>query len=65
MSFAGRTVVVTGGSGAVGSVVSRRFVEVGARTVIAAGRVPPREADIRALGGRGAALVFREADVDR
>ena len=55
MSFAGRTVVVTGGSGAVGSVVSRRFVEVGARTVIAAGRGPPRGAGSPAGGGGGGA----------
>lgn len=40
MSFTGRTVVVTGGSGAVGRVASRRFAEAGAR-VIVADRVPP------------------------
>lgn len=63
MSFAGRTVIVTGGSGAIGSVVSRRFTEAGAQAVVVADRLPPHEADVRALGGRGAALAFHETDV--
>ena len=44
MSFAGKTVVVTGGSGAVGRVASRRFAEAGAQVVVADMAPPPDEA---------------------
>ena len=43
MSYAGKTVVVTGGSGAVGRVASRRFAEAGARVVVADVTPPPGE----------------------
>ncbi len=54
MSFAGKTVVVTGGSGAVGRVASRRFAEAGAQVVVADMAPPPDEAG---------AVVYRETDV--
>ncbi len=54
MSFSGRTVVVTGGSGAVGRVASRRFVEAGAQVVVADTAPPPDEAG---------AVVYHETDV--
>ena len=54
MSFSGRTVVVTGGSGAVGRVASRRFAEAGAQVVVADMAPPPDEAG---------AVVFHETDV--
>ena len=54
MSFSGRTVVVTGGSGAVGRVASRRFAEAGAQVVVADMAPPPGEAG---------ALAYHEADV--
>ncbi len=44
MSYAGKTVVVTGGSGAVGRVASRRFAEDGAQVVVADMAPPPTEA---------------------
>ena len=54
MSFSGRTVVVTGGSGAVGRVASRRFAEAGAQVVVADMAPPPGEAG---------AVAYRETDV--
>ncbi|MDE2837819.1 MAG: SDR family NAD(P)-dependent oxidoreductase [Chloroflexota bacterium] len=54
MSFTGKTVVVTGGSGAVGRVASRRFVEAGARVVVADMAPPPDEAG---------AVVYHETNV--
>lgn len=54
MSYSGRTVVVTGGSGAVGRVASRRFAEAGARVVVADMTPPPDEAG---------AVVYHETDV--
>lgn len=62
MDFTGKTVIVTGGSGAIGSVVARRFVEAGGRVVIA-DRVPPRGEEVGALGDRAKALSYRETDV--
>ena len=62
MDFAGKTVVVTGGSGAVGSVTVRRFTQAGAN-VIVADQAPPRDADVAALGERTASVSFRETDV--
>ena len=62
MTFTGQTVVVTGGSGAVGSVVVRRFAEAGARVVVA-DRVPPRAEDTAALGDAAQAVAFHETDV--
>ena len=55
MSFSGKTVVVTGGSGAVGRVASHRFAEAGAQVVVA-DRVPPQAKD-------AAALAYHETDV--
>ena len=54
MSFSGKTVVVTGGSGAVGRVASRRFAEAGAQVVVADMAPPPDEAG---------AVVYHETDV--
>ena len=54
MSFAGKTVVVTGGSGAVGRVASRRFAEAGAQVVVADMAPPPDEAG---------AVAYHETDV--
>ena len=54
MSYAGKTVVVTGGSGAVGRVASRRFAEAGAQVVVADMAPPPDEAGV---------VVFHETDV--
>ena len=54
MNFEGRTVVVTGGSGAVGHVASRRFAEAGARVVVADRVPPPAEAG---------AVAYHETDV--
>lgn len=54
MSFPGKTVVVTGGSGAVGRVASRRFAEAGARVVVADMAPPPDEAG---------AVVYHETDM--
>lgn len=54
MSYAGKTVVVTGGSGAVGRVAVRRFAEAGARVVVA-DRVPPPD--------NAAATAYHETDV--
>ena len=54
MSFAGKTVVVTGGSGAVGRVASRRFAEAGAQVVVADVAPPPGEAG---------AVAYHETDV--
>ena len=54
MSFSGKTVVVTGGSGAVGRVASHRFAEAGAQVVVA-DRVPQAE--------DAAALAYHETDV--
>ena len=54
MSFSGKTVVVTGGSGAVGRVASRRFAEAGAQVVVADVAPPPGEAG---------AVVYHETDV--
>ena len=62
MDFTGRTVIVTGGSGAIGAVVVRRFIEAGALAVVA-DRLPPRSEDIAALGDRGAQLRYHETDV--
>ena len=54
MSYAGKTVVVTGGSGAVGRVASRRFAEAGAQVIVADTAPPPDEAG---------AVVYHETDV--
>lgn len=54
MSFSGKTVVVTGGSGAVGRVASRRFTEAGAQVVVADVAPPPDEAG---------AVAYLETDV--
>ena len=54
MNFTGKTVVVTGGSGAVGRVASRRFAEAGAQVVVADMAPPPDEAG---------AVVYHETDV--
>ncbi len=54
MSFAGKTVVVTGGSGAVGRVASRRFAEAGAQVVVADMAPPSDEAG---------AVAYHETDV--
>ena len=54
MNFTGKTVVVTGGSGAVGRVASRRFTEAGAQVVVADMAPPPDEAG---------AVVYHETDV--
>ena len=62
MDFTGKTVIVTGGSGAIGSVVARRFVEAGGHVVIA-DRVPPCGEDVDALGDRAEALSYCETDV--
>ncbi len=61
MDFTGKTVIVTGGSGAIGSVVARRFVEAGAGVVVA-DLVPPRDEDVAALGEGAARLLYRETD---
>jgi 2-hydroxycyclohexanecarboxyl-CoA dehydrogenase len=58
--LAGKTVLVTGGGGAIGAAICRRFAEVGARLLVA-DRV--REAAERvAQECKGAALVFDIAD---
>ena len=62
MNFTGKTVVATGGSGAVGAVVVRRFIEAGALVVVA-GRNPLRPEDIAALGDRASQLRHHETDV--
>ncbi len=54
MSFTGKTVVVTGGSGAVGRVASRRFADAGAQVVVADMAPPPGEAG---------AVAYHETDV--
>jgi len=58
----GKTVVVTGGSGAIGSFVVRRLIEEGA-VVTVADRSEPRAADVDLLGGAAANLHFRATDV--
>ena len=54
MNFSGKTVVVTGGSGAVGRVASRRFAEAGAQVVVADMAPPPDDAG---------AVVYHETNV--
>ena len=54
MSFAGKTVVVTGGSGAVGRVASRRFAEAGAQVVVA---------DIAPPSDEAGAVAYHETNV--
>ena len=62
MDFSGKTVIVTGGSGAIGAVVVRRFIKAGALTVVA-DRLPPRSKDIDALGDLGTQLRYHETDM--
>jgi len=57
-----RQVVLTGGSGAVGSAVAARVIAAGA-TLIVADRVPPAAALLDALGDGAARLTFRQTDV--
>ena len=58
----GKTVVVTGGSGAIGSAVVRRLIEEGAEVTVA-DRTEPRAADVSLLGDRVANLHFHATDV--
>lgn len=60
--FGGQTVLVTGGSGAIGAVVVRRFIEEGA-VVVVADPLPPRDADVAALGAGAARLHHAAVDV--
>ena len=62
MDLQGKTAIVTGGSGTVGTAASRRLIEAGA-IVVVADRVPPRQADIEALGAGASRLSFRETDI--
>lgn len=62
MTLAGKTVIITGGSGAIGSVVARRFVEAGSQ-VLVADMQAPRPEDMEMLGNRSSSLVFHETDV--
>ena len=62
MEMQGKTAIVTGGSGAIGSVVVRRLIEEGA-VVTVADRSEPRAADVALLGDGSAKLHFRETDV--
>jgi meso-butanediol dehydrogenase / (S,S)-butanediol dehydrogenase / diacetyl reductase len=71
MRFEGRTAIVTGGAGGIGSVLARRFAAEGALAVVAdlAGDAAERlAAAIRADGGRALAVacdVADTADVER
>lgn len=58
----GKTAVVTGGSGAIGSVVVRRLIEEGA-SVTVADRTEPRAEDVARLGDGAANLHFHATDV--
>ena len=60
MSLKGRTAVVTGGTGALGSVVVRRLVSAGAGVVVAARAPAPRIATGRRPSGR---IRFVKTDV--
>ncbi len=62
VDFTGKTVIVTGGSGAIGSVVARRFVEAGAFVVVA-DLAPLRDEDAAALGDRRDRLLHHETNV--
>ena len=62
MKFDNKVVIVTGGSGAVGSVVVQKFASKGARIFIA-DRVPPRDEDVKLLGKLNENVTFVKTDV--
>ncbi len=62
MDLTGRTAIVTGGSGSIGSAVATRFVEAGA-VVVVADRVAPHEATLASLGAGASRLSYCETDV--
>ncbi|MBI3743826.1 MAG: SDR family NAD(P)-dependent oxidoreductase, partial [Chloroflexi bacterium] len=66
--FTGQVVVVTGGAGAIGSAVARKFCDLGASAVIADIDGDGAKRVAKALGKKGLAVhadVGRSADVDR
>ena len=62
MDMQGKAAVVTGGSGAIGSVVVRRLIEEGAEVTVA-DQSEPNAADVALLGDGAARLHFHATDV--
>ena len=62
MEMQGKTAVVTGGSGAIGSAVVRRLIEEGAEVTVA-DHAEPRAADVALLGDSAANLHHHAIDV--
>lgn len=62
MKFDKKIVIVTGGSGAVGSVVVRKFVSEGAKVIIA-DQIPPNNEDLVRLGKLKKSITFVETNV--
>lgn len=63
MNLNGKVVIVTGGSGAIGSAICKRFAKAGAKVIAAARKLEKLEAlaaEIKAAGGEAAAV---QADV--
>jgi NAD(P)-dependent dehydrogenase (short-subunit alcohol dehydrogenase family) len=63
--LAGKVAIVTGGGQGIGAAISRRFVEQGARVVIAQRTAEVGEAHARRLRGEGGEAVFVRTDVAR
>jgi len=63
--FDGQVAIVSGAAGGIGSVVLRRFAEVGARVVLADVDAPRADAVTRDLAARGREALFVPTDVRR
>ena len=65
MNLNGKVVIVTGGSGAIGSAICKRFAKAGAKVIAAARTLDKLEAvvaEIRAAGGEAAAVQVNVTD---
>ena len=65
MGFVDRVAIITGGTGALGSAVTRALIEAGARVAIPYRNAGEWNALERAAGGRGAALFGAQVDLDK
>jgi 2-hydroxycyclohexanecarboxyl-CoA dehydrogenase len=61
--FDGRTAVVTGGGGGIGSAICRRFAAEGARVAVLDRSGPAAEAVVKELTGQGAAALALRCDI--